>query len=143
MKIVLIAPSGSVALTLNQLGADETSDDITVVSRTAPDAEVRSVLLRPRFAGVTARMEALTSTSALGRNVQRLSPFDAGHRFAGAARRSREFRACVEDADLIAVLERDGILTGWQAARRWAPSRARAVYGVAPAQAIVTAANPT
>lgn len=140
MRVVLIAPSGSVALALNQLRVDEADDEIVVVSRSAPDAEVPSVLISPAFRNITTRMESWLSGSALGRNMQRLSPFDAGRRFAGAARRNRTFRNSIANADVIAVLERDGILAGWQAARRWAPSHAHAVYGVAPAQAIITAA---
>lgn len=137
MRIVLIAPSGSVARALKQLDADAEANEIIVVSRASSDADIPSIRLSPRFQGATRRLEGLLSGSALGRTVQRLSPLDAGTRFAGAARRSAALKECVMSADLVVVLERDGILAGWRAAKNWAPAHARAVYGVAPAQAIV------
>ncbi|WP_300267300.1 hypothetical protein [Microbacterium sp.] len=136
MRIVLISPSGSVARALAQLQTSH--DEIIVVSRSAPDAEITSIPIAPRWHRATQRLEKLLGGSALGRNLQRLSPLDAGLRFAAAARRNDALRACIQRTDLIVVLERDGILTGWRAAKNWAPAHARAVYGVAPAQAFVT-----
>lgn len=137
MRIVVIAPSGSVGRALTQLQTDDDAHEIIVVSRSAPDAEVPSIPVAPRWQRATQRFEKLLGSSALGRNIQRLSPLDAGLRFAGAARRNAALRACMQRADLIVVLERDGILTGWRAAKHWAPVHARAVYGIAPAQALV------
>lgn len=137
MKIVLIAPSGAVTSALEQLGTVTDSDEIIVVSRNAPDAHLRSIKVTPSFHGATARAESLLGGSVLGRNVLRLSPFDAGRRFAGAALKSPELRTHVASTDILVVLERDGILAGWRAAKRWASDRARAVYGVPPAQAII------
>jgi len=45
----------------------------------------------------------------------------------------------VRTADLIVVLERDGILTGWRAIQRLARPDARAVNGIAPARALIDA----
>lgn len=137
MKIVLIAPSGAIASAFEQLGASAESDTVLAVSRTTPDMQVPSVVITPAMRGMTDRVESVLGRSVLGRNIQRLSPFDAGRRFAGAALKNSVLREHVIAADLIVVLERDGILTGWRAAKKWARDQARAVYGVPPAQAIL------
>jgi hypothetical protein len=141
MKIALIAPSGAVASALNQLELDSELDEVVVVSSVAPDSHIRSAIISPSLQGLSRRAERVLGGSVLGRNALRLSPLDAGRRFAGAFRRGTAVRQQIEDVDLIVVLERDGILAGWQAVRRWAPAHARAVYGLPPAQAILAAAR--
>lgn len=140
MKIILLAPSGAVASALGQLDTDS-HDEILVVSRTAPDVDAPSIVVAPALRGLTRRSETLLGGSALGRNVHRLTPLDAGRRFARATRRHKALRAEVAKADLLVVLERDGILAGWHAARGSTPAHMRAVYGVPPAQAILAASR--
>ncbi|WP_171013116.1 hypothetical protein [Microbacterium sp. 2FI] len=129
---MVIAPSGSIASALDQL-ALEADDDVLAVVGAAPDADTRAVIVTPSLGRASRRAWSLFGGSVLGRNAVRLTPLDTGRRFAGATRRSTRLRAAIADADLIVVLERDGILAGWHAARR-AGSRTSAVYGVPAAQ---------
>lgn len=137
MKIVLIAPSGAVASALDQLDTVPDQDEIVVSARVSPDTYVPFIIVTPSLQALTARAETMLSGSVAGRNIQRLTPLDRGRRFAAATRHSKKMRDHVAAADMIVVLERDGLLAGWLAARKWAPKHARAVYGVAPAQAIL------
>jgi hypothetical protein len=137
VKIVVLAPSGAVASALDQL-ALEPGDDVLVVARSAPDADARAVVLTPSLGRATRWAGRALGGSALGRNALRLTPLDAGRRFAGATRRSSRLRAEFAGADLIVVLERDGILAGWHAVRR-AGAGTGAVYGVPAAQGSLAA----
>ena len=72
-------------------------------------------------------------------NLQRITPLDGGRRMARRALRDARVREAVVTADLVAVLERDGILTGWRAQRRWARPATPVVFGAAPAETILKA----
>jgi hypothetical protein len=142
MNIVLIAPSGAVSSALERLGLDEAApaDLVTVLTWDAADAPAgpRDVITLGRPLSRTSRRIATAlGGNAIGRNVLRLTPLDGGRRLARAALRDARFRSAVTGADLIVVLERDGILTGWTAARRWASAGAQAVFGLAPAETLI------
>ena len=128
MKIMLFAPSGAVSSAIDQI-APGTDDEIVVISRVKPDADVRAAVITPALTGMTRWAERVLGGSAAGRNLLRITPLDAGRRFAGATRRSRRLREELADTALIVVLDRDGILAGWHAARRAAP-QVPAVYGI-------------
>lgn len=135
MNIILLAPSGAAASAISQLSLDP-DDEVVVVASSQPDTGARTLILSPALASATKRAERTLGGTALGRNVLRLTPLDAGRRFAGATRRSKGLRAEIAQADLIVVLERDGILAGWHALRRAAPD-ARAVYGIPAAKGLI------
>ena len=146
MRCIVISPSGAVAGTLERLGLGDSSVDRTViVSWSQPDVAAHgsreSIMLGRPDAGPGRAIRAALSGSAIGRNVLRLSPLDGGRRLARAARRDGRLREAASTADLIVVTERDGVLTGWLAARKWAPRSARAVYGIAAADTVLTAAR--
>jgi hypothetical protein len=147
VNIVLLAPSGTVAPALDRLSLAEPGpgESVAVVTASARDAAgdgpVTTIRLGLTRSTAGARATSVLSGSAAGRNLLRLTPLDGGRRFAAAARRSPAFRTAIQDADLIVVLERDGILAGWRAARRWAKPTARAVFGPAPAEALLTEAR--
>lgn len=131
MRIVVIAPSGAVDAALAQLPLNA-QDAVLLVTRAEPDRAMPAAILRPTLRRLTLWADRVLGGSALGRNVVRILPVDAGRRFASAARRSRRLRDELARAELIIVLEREGILTGWRAARS-APT-ARAVYGLPAAR---------
>jgi hypothetical protein len=142
----VISPSGAVAGTLERLGlADSSVDRTVIVSWSQPDVAAHglreSIMLGRPDAGPARAIRAALSGSAIGRNVLRLSPLDGGRRLARAARRDGRLREAASTADLIVVTERDGVLTGWLAARKWAPRSAQAVYGIAAADTVLTAAR--
>ncbi|WP_406249600.1 hypothetical protein ACI7YT_06255 [Microbacterium sp. M] len=136
MKIILIAPSGAVSTAFEQLPLQE-SDDTLVLSRVLPDAGDRSLVLTPSLSRATDWAERTLGGSVIGRNVLRLTVLDAGRRFAGATRRSRSLRPEFDGADLIVVLERNGLLAGWHASRGPA-RRARVVYGIPAARGVIS-----
>lgn len=145
---MLIAPSGSISPALDRLALlDPTADEhVTVVTATAaafPTRGITTIRIDVPGSRVSAKAAALFGGSAVGRNVLRLTPLDGGRRFSTAAQRSAKFRAAVAAADLVVVLERDGILAGWVAARRWAKHTARAVFGPAPAESLLAEARAT
>lgn len=140
MNVVLIAPSGGIAAPLERLGL-LTRDDATVTAITWSPADVAEgvevvALGRPVSAPARA-VTRLLSTNAIGRNLLRLTPLDGGRRLARVALKDPRVQAAFRGADLIAVLERDGILTGWKGTRRWAPAQAPSVYGLAPAETLL------
>ncbi|MFE6995305.1 hypothetical protein ACFVAE_05055 [Microbacterium sp. NPDC057659] len=137
MNILLIAPSGSVASALEQLSLDSAEHEVTVLSREDTDSDIRTIRVTPGARGVSVRADRMLGGSAAGRNLFRLSPLDHGRRFAAAARRDRDWQEAASTAQLIVVLERDGLLTGWQTMRRLAPASVRAVNGIAPARAVL------
>lgn len=141
MKILLLSPAGSFASSIESLKVDGSIDRATGVSASGSDAggaievlELGARSLPPRH-----RVAALLDRSVIGRNVKRLTPLDGGLRFAAAARRHPQFRTAVREADLIVALERDAVLAGWTALRRWGRPEARGVFGLAPARALLTA----
>lgn len=134
MKVIVFAPSGSVGSALQQLSLEQ--DDVLVVACATPDAAVRTLTVTPSYGRAARRAEKAIGGSAVGRNLLRLTPLDAGRRFAAAVKRSAAVGSEIRVVDLIVVLERDGLLAGWQAVRR-ADARTRAVYGVAAAQAVL------
>lgn len=141
MNIVLVIPSGAAATVLDRLELQEAgSERVTLITWNAPDAGARAheviTVGRPLSAPSRGISTAL-SGNAIGRNLLRLSPLDAGRRLARAALRDPRVRAATSVADLIVVIERDGILTGWKAARKWAPESAQAVYGIAAADTLL------
>lgn len=138
---MLIAPSGAVESALSQLELNPEEHSVVVATRTAVDADVRSIVISPVLRALSVRVGRMLGGSAAGRNLLRLSPLDDGRRFAGAALRNPAFRSAVSTVDLFVVLERDGILTGWRALHRLASRDARAVNGIAPARALLAAAR--
>jgi len=146
VRCIVISPSGAVAGTLERLGlVDSSVDQTVIVSWSQPDVAAHGtrelIVLGGTDAGPARAIRAVLSGSAIGRNVLRLSPLDGGRRLARAARRDGRLRAAAATADLIVVTERDGVLTGWLAARTWAPRSAQAVYGIAAADTVLTAAR--
>ncbi|MEV8172859.1 hypothetical protein [Microbacterium sp. NPDC077486] len=135
MKTVLLAPSGVVASSLGQLALPRTTDDLFAVAAESVDAPIDAVTLRLRGAELIRRVEGTLGGSPAGRMLVRLSPLDRGRRFAAAVRGDAEARRRIAEADLIVVLERDGLLAGWKAAHRWAAPHASVVYGLAAARA--------
>lgn len=134
MKVIVFAPSGSIGSALEQLSLEQ--DDVLVVACSTPDAPVRTRTITPSLGGAVRRAENAIGRSTVGRNLLRLTPLDAGRRFAAAVKRSAALRSEIREVDLIVVLERDGLLAGWHAVRR-AEARTRAVYGIAAAQAVI------
>jgi hypothetical protein len=146
LNIVLIAPSGSISPALDRLSLLDPAPDehvtvVTAAAGAAPEGGIATIRLDVPRSWVGAKATALLAGSAAGRNLLRLTPLDGGRRFSAAARRSSPFRAAIAEADLIAVLERDGILAGRTATRRWAKPTARAVFGPAPAEALLAEAR--
>lgn len=140
MNIVLIVPSGAASAALDRLALDGASEHATVITWDAPDAAAQThdvITVGRPLPAVSRRISAALGANAIGRNVLRLTPLDGGRRLARAALRDARVRAAVGAADLIVVLERDGILTGWKATRRWARESAQAVYGIAPADTLL------
>ena len=147
MNTVVICPSGGVSQVLERLAlpGPEGAGDTTVISWN--DADVRSdarlrlfTLGRP-LGAVAQRATRALSSSVVGRNILRLTPWDGGRRLARAARHDAGVRSACADASLIVAVERDGILTAWTAARRWAQPSATVVYGVAAADALLKQAR--
>ena len=139
MKTVLLAPSGVVASSLGQLALHRTTDELFVITAEPVDAPIDAVVLRLRGAELTRRVEGTLRGSPAGRMLVRLSPLDRGRRFAAAVRGDTEARRRIVEADLLVVLERDGLLAGWMAAHRWAAPDASVVYGLAAARAAAAA----
>ena len=140
MNVVFFAPSGALASALDQL-ALTAEDTITAVTACKADAEVTTFVVVPALRKPTAWAQRRLAHSAAGRNLLLLRPLAAGRRFAGAVRRNRDLRQRIREADMLVVLERDGILAGWRAARRWTRASTPAVYGIPPAQAILAGAR--
>lgn len=139
-KVVLIAPSGRVAEVLGRLGLPSSHDSVAVISWDAVDVqrvELESIVLGSRASAVEKSVVRALSGNPIGRNLLRLLPWDGGRKLLRAARADQRVRAMLADADVIVVTERDGILTGWTAGRRWAPDTAHVVYGVAPASTLL------
>ncbi len=139
MKLVVIAPSGVVRSALDRLAMGH-ADEVTVVSSVPADVgspAVRALVFPAAVGSWGMAIRWLLSSSVIGRNLQRLTPLDGGRRMARTALRSDDVRAAVADSDLVAVLERDGILTGWKAQRRWARDETPVVFGAAPAETIL------
>ncbi|GAA4165588.1 hypothetical protein GCM10022286_29060 [Gryllotalpicola daejeonensis] len=139
-KIVLIAPSGSVDAALTRLRLPSWPDTVGVISWVCADSAADGVDARAvgsPGSSLSARLSRLLSGNPLGRNVLRLSPLDGGRRLYRAVRRDSTAREMLRAADVVVVLERDGILTGWHAARRWTGSGTRVVYGLAPAESLL------
>jgi hypothetical protein len=146
VRCIVISPSGAVAGTLERLGLlDSSADHTVIVSWSQPDVAAHGsrelITLGRPDAGPARAIRGALSGSAIGRNVLRISPLDGGRRLARAARRDGRLREAAATADLIVVTERDGVLTGWLAARRWAPRSAQAVYGIAAADTVIAAAR--
>ncbi len=147
MNTVVICPSGVVSQVLARLAlpGPEGAGTTTVVSSKAADVRPEAglqVLTMGRPLGKAAeRATRALSGSVVGRNILRLTPWDGGRRLARAARRDTRVRAACSGADLIVAVERDGILTAWTAARRWAEPSASVVYGVAAADALLRQAR--
>lgn len=138
MIIVLIAPSGVVASALDQLALDPVADTIVVVAGSRADAPVETHVVRTRLQSLAARAERLLGGSAIGRNLIRVSPLDKGRRFASAVRRHDVSRSRIAEAELVVVLERDGLLTGWLSAHRWTRGDAHIVYGLPAARTVLS-----
>lgn len=140
MDILVICPSGAVAAPLErlQLLGDRT-ERVTVVTWDAPDTDDidLAITLGKPVSALSQRISRMLSSSAPGRNLLRLTPLDGGRRLARAAREDPRLAEAARTADLLVVLERDGILTGWRATRRWLPASAQAVYGLAPAETLL------
>ncbi|MEL5992050.1 hypothetical protein ACOKGD_10910 [Microbacterium phosphatis] len=139
MNLVIIAPSGAVRSALERLPLRD-ADQVTVISAASPDVEstaVRALVFPAPLGRIGSALERVLAASVIGRNLQRLTPLDGGRRMARVALRSTAVRDAVAQADLVAVLERDGILTGWRARRRWAREETPAVFGAAPAETIL------
>lgn len=146
MNIVLVCPSGAISSVLDRIRATggESADEVTVVSwrrRDVDATDTQSIIVGHPLGSFSRAMNDALRGSVVGRNVLRLSPIDGGRRMWRATRREPRFRAAVTRADLIVAVERDGILTAWMAARTLAPSTARAVYGAAPAEALLRIAR--
>lgn len=143
MSTLLICPSGAVSQVLDRLGlaADDATEATTVVTWSpadvAPTATRRVVTVGRPAGALGAAVSRVLSRSVIGRNVLRLTPWDAGRRMARAALRDEQVRAAAASADLIVAVERDGILTAWKAARRWSRPDTHAVYGAAAATALL------
>lgn len=141
MNIVLIAPSGSLAPTLDRLELLP-EDTVTVVTWSPPDtdrsAPIDAIVLERPVSDIAHAVTATLSTSVIGRNLLRLTWLDGGRRLARHALRDARVRGAVSRADLVAVLERDGILTGWHAVRRWARDTVPAAYGPAAAHTLLS-----
>lgn len=139
MRILLLSPTGSFANAIDSLKITESSDTANGVSAIASDADDSLTVLRlgDRALPPQNRLSALLDRSVVGRNLKRLTRLDGGLRFAASARRSPAFRAAVQEADLIVALERDAVLAGWTALRRWAKPTTRGVFGLAPARALL------
>lgn len=136
MNLVIIAPSGAVRSAMARLALEDT-DHVTVISSAPPDVEssaVRSLVFSVALGPAGAMLMRVLSRTPVGRNLARLTPLDGGRRMARVALRSAAVHDAIRRADLVAVLERDGILTGWKAQRRWAQEDTPAVFGAAPAE---------
>ncbi|MGV9195201.1 hypothetical protein ACQ143_12720 [Microbacterium sp. MC2] len=141
MNVVLIAPSGAVGSALDRFELAD-GDRVTVVSAVPIDIQtsaVDTVVFPTAMGPVGSAFARFLSSSVLGRNLQRITPLDGGRRMARRALRDARVREAVVTADLVAVLERDGILTGWRAQRRWARPATPVVFGAAPAETILKA----
>lgn len=120
----------------------EDGDDVTVISSVPPDVEsstAKSLVFPLSLGPLGAMLMRVLSRTAVGRNLARLTPLDGGHRMARAVMRTAAVHDAIRAADLVAVLERDGILTGWKAQRRWAQAEAPVVFGAAPAETTLMA----
>jgi hypothetical protein len=137
VNLVIIAPSGAARSAIARLAMAD-ADSVTVVSSAPTDVEssgVRSLVFSAGLGRTGGTVMRLLSRSVLGRNLARLTPLDGGHRLARVALRDNALKDAIRVADLVAVLERDGILTGWKAHRRWARDETPVVFGAAPAEA--------
>jgi hypothetical protein len=140
MIVLLHSPSGSFEAALDSLPLVSGRDSVILVSAVDGDATVDrdAVVLGSGALPPRGRLMSALEKSAIGRNLKRILPWDGGRRFATRARRDPAFRAAVAKADLIVALERDAVLAAWSGLRRWAPSQAQGVFGVAPARALLT-----
>ena len=140
MIVLLLSPSGSFETALDSLPLTPGRDAVIVASAVGGDAPAgtEEVLLGSGALPPRGRLMAALEKSAVGRNLKRVLPSDGGRRFAAKARRDPAFRTAVAKADLIVALERDAVLAAWIGLRRWAPSNAQGVFGVAPARALLT-----
>lgn len=146
MRCLIISPSGAVRGALDRLGLLDSSDDRTVVISSfqqdvGGSVSLESIVLSRPSSTLRRRLTRALSGTPAGRNLLRLSPLDEGRRLARAARVDQRVREAASAADLIIVTERDGVLTGWLAARTWAPSSTPAVYGIAAGEALLKAAR--
>lgn len=142
MRILVICPSGAVESAIRRMvQSGDGVQNLTIVSGAPLDIEPRNSVEELRLAvprnDVTARWTRRLGATALGRNALRLTPLDGGRRFAAAFRRRTDTRLAAAQADLIVVLERDGILAGWQAAHRWAAPATGVVFGLPAAESVI------
>ncbi|GEK84952.1 hypothetical protein [Microbacterium aerolatum] len=140
MIVVLLSPSGSFAAAIDSLPLDDENDTTILITALKSDfsQDATEILLGQRALGATGRWISILERSVIGRNLLRVLPIDGGYRFAARARRNPEFRTAIARADLVVALERDAVLASWIGLRRWAPSNARGVFGLAPARALLT-----
>lgn len=143
MRILLLAPSGAIAEALTALGLTEEDgpDQALAVVATSNDASgvTQEIRLGMKACPAKGPLAQSLNRSVVGRNLKRLTPLDGGHRFARASRQNKLFREAAMAADLIIALERDSIFAAWIALQRWASPNARAVYGLAPGVALLSA----
>ena len=142
-NVVLVAPSGRVAEILGRLGLPGEGTSVSVVSWSAPDVDNAAVetaaVGAPPSSAEASIVRALAGSPA-GRNLLRLLPWDGGRKLRRAVKSNARARALLSAADIVVVTERDGILTGWHAAHRWAAPSTEVVYGVAAADTLVQTA---
>lgn len=83
------------------------------------------------------RVRRVLWSSAAGRNLYRLTPWDGSRRLRRGIRRTQEAAAALRDADLIVAPERDTVWSAWHAVHGRRASKAEAVFGAVSAMAIL------
>lgn len=141
-RIVLVSPSGSVLQNFEKhlvaLQQDQSAPSEIVIitwhSAEAPDGTSLLSLVagenkETNGSGKRGLRDYL-DRSIIGRNLVRISPWDRGRHFYREANRNPQAREALLTAEVLVAVERDAILTVWQATRRSAQAPLHAAYGL-------------